>query len=279
MIERYPWLSFKAGQWKTDYNRERIISSGQQQMVDRSIINRPFTLDRQQGVSVYGHIDGSGVADFNYWVSVLTGDGRGATTSDDKNLMYVTRVQWNFTGIELGMEGSDTEYHEKGAGTIALAGVTNQSPYTRFSQAGGGSLEGFEDGAPGQYRVNQWMIETAYMYRGFSWQNEIHHKEIRDVINVSSTTLTGSYWQAGYFFHNLWNKIPKPLEVALRYAIYRPDVDIPANRQQEYGVALNWFFKEHLNKLTAEITWFEFQEEGLREAEGARFRIQWDISF
>jgi len=114
MIERYPWLSFKVGQWKTDYNRERVISSGQQQMVDRSIINRPFTLDRQQGVSVYGHINGSGVADFNYWVSVLTGNGRGASTSDDKDIMYVTRVQWNFTGMELGMEGLTRNIMKKG---------------------------------------------------------------------------------------------------------------------------------------------------------------------
>jgi len=278
MIEKFPWLSFKAGQWKTDYNRERVISSGQQQMVERSIINRPFTLDRQQGVCVYGHLDGKGIADFNYWVSVLTGNGRGASTSDDKHLMYVTRVQWNFTGIAVAMEGSDTEYHEKAAGSIALAGVTNRSPYTRFSQAGGGELEGFEDGAAGQYRVNQWVVETAYMYRGFSWQNEIHQKEINDLINGNTTTLFGSYWQAGYFFHYLWTAIPKPLEVAFRYANYRPDVSIPKNTQQEYALAFNWFFKDHLNKLTAEITWFEFQDVDYQAVDGARFRVQWDIS-
>src|SRR5215510_6183409 len=82
MVERWPWLSFKAGQWKTDYNRERVISSGEQQTVERSLINRPFTLDRQQGICIYGHLKGKGIADFNYWLSMLTGMGRGATTND-----------------------------------------------------------------------------------------------------------------------------------------------------------------------------------------------------
>ncbi len=41
-----PGLNLKVGQWKVHYNRERVISSGQQQMFDRSIINPIFTLDR-----------------------------------------------------------------------------------------------------------------------------------------------------------------------------------------------------------------------------------------
>ena len=75
MIEKWDWLSFKVGQWKTEFTRERFISSGEQQMVDRSLINRPFTVDRQLGVEVYGHLKGAGIADFNYWVAALTGTG------------------------------------------------------------------------------------------------------------------------------------------------------------------------------------------------------------
>ena len=88
MIEKWEWLSFKVGQWKVEYSRERRISSGEQQMVDRSIINRPFTVDRQQGVEVYGRLKGKGVADFNYWAAALTGTGRGNVNNDDNHLMY-----------------------------------------------------------------------------------------------------------------------------------------------------------------------------------------------
>ena len=36
------------------FNRERVDSSGRQQFVERSIINRTFTIDRQVGISFEG---------------------------------------------------------------------------------------------------------------------------------------------------------------------------------------------------------------------------------
>ncbi len=65
------------------------------------------------------------------------GTGRGAKENDDTNLMYMLRTQWNFLGSPLKFSGSDIEYHEKGTGLLALAAVTNRSPYTSFSQAVG----------------------------------------------------------------------------------------------------------------------------------------------
>jgi len=172
MFEKWKQFKVKVGQWKVHYNRERVISSGKQQMVERSLINRSFTIDRQQGVSLYGHLKGAGAANFNYWAAVLTGTGRGARENDDEHLMYMLRGQWNFMGEELKFWGSDLEYHEKVSALLALAAVTNRSPYTRFSQAGGGQLPGFGEGVSGQYRVNQWQAETAFKYRGWAWQQE-----------------------------------------------------------------------------------------------------------
>ncbi|TPG41615.1 OprO/OprP family phosphate-selective porin [Flavobacterium pectinovorum] len=279
MVEKWEWLSFKAGQWKVEFSRERFISSGEQQTVDRSLINRPFTADRQMGVEVYGHLKGKGIADFNYWAAALTGTGRGNTTNDDNNLMYFGRAQWNFLGRFLDFEGSDINFHEKPTPIIAFSALTNRSPYTRFSQSGGGSLEGYENGAPGQYRVNQWNLESAFMYRGFSWQSEWHTKEITDKLNDDkTTTLKGYYVQAGYFFHNAFEWWPQHLEMAGRHAAYRPDNSIRQNLQNETTVAFNWFFKGHKNKLTSEFSYFSFQDKSLPLEAGWRFRIQWDIS-
>jgi phosphate-selective porin len=278
MFTKWKGFNIKVGQWKTYYNRERVISSGKQQMVDRSIITRPFTLDRQQGVSFYGRLFETTLADFTYHVSVLTGTGRGARTNDDDDLMYVGRLQWNFLGREISMSGSDLDFTQKPTALIAIAAVTNRSPYTRFSQAGGGQLEGFEEGIAGQYQVQQGLLESAFKYKGFSWQSELHTKHIDDRLNAAKTTLTGSYYQAGYFFANTFDFVPKALEVAARYARFRPNIDIPKNLQHEYGLGFNWFFKGHRNKLTTEFTYFEFQSAQEEQADGLRFRIQWDIS-
>ncbi|WP_299779617.1 porin [uncultured Formosa sp.] len=279
MVEKWEFLKLKIGQWKTYYNRERVISSGKQQLVDRSIITRPFTLDRQQGMELFGRVFPGTSTDFNYNFSILTGAGRSISENDDGNLMYVGRLQYNLFGRELGFIGSDLSFHEKFTGLIAVAGVTNTSKYTRFSQSGGGQLDGFEDGISGQYRVKQAMLETAFMYRGFSWQNEFHIKEIYDHVNAETTNLKGAYFQAGYFLSNWSSFFPKPLEVAGRYTYYVPNTNFSNNLEEEYGLAFNWFFKGgHRNKLTTEFTYFNFEDQTGVLDNGLRFRVQWDIS-
>jgi phosphate-selective porin len=278
-LELWTGLRLKAGQWKAHYSRERVISSGQQQLSDRSLINRPFTVDRQQGLSLYGRLEGGGAADLSYWASVFTGTGRGARENDDEHLMWMGRVQWNPFGRVVPFSGSDLERRPKPAASIALAAVTNRSPYTRFSQDGGGQLEGFGDGVAGQYRVNQWMGETAFMLRGFSWQQEFHWKRIIDHVNGTETTLLGNYAQLGYFLHEAIRAIPPPLELALRFDVYDPDSEQPDDLQRDIALAANWFFNGHLNKLTAEVSHFTFQENATVDHEGWRVRLQWDVSF
>lgn len=279
MLEKLPYLKLKVGQWKAHYTRERIISSGKQQTVERSIINRPFTIDRQQGVSIYGRLNGNGLADFNYWVSVFMGTGRGARENDDKNPMLMTRWQWNFMGEPLDFSGSDLKYHKKFTAVIALAGVTNRSPYTRFSTSGGGQLVGFEEGIAGQYRVNQLLVETAGKYKGFSWQQELHWKEINDKVNIVTNTLMGNLFQLGYFPHYKWKKFPKQIEVYARHAFYDPNIQEDSDYQQELSSGVNWFFKGHANKLTAEYSYLYYSLETDQLQAGSRIRLQWDVSF
>lgn len=279
MIERWKWMHVKVGQWKVEFTRERFISSGEQQLVDRSLINRAFTIDRQQGITIYGHLDGKGAADVNYWVAVLTGTGRGNSSADDNDLMYFGRLQWNFLGREVTFEGSDLDVTPKPAAIVAVAAVTNRSPYTRFSQAGGGALEGFEVGAPGQYRVNQINLETAFKYRGFSWQSEMHWKDVINKLDDDAVThFQGYYVQAGYLFHQWLSWWPKPLELAARHATYRPHVNLDDDAQTESSLDLNWFFNGHKNKLTAEVTHFNFLNDNLDFTKGWRYRLQWEIS-
>ena len=279
MFGKFPWLKIKLGQWKVQYNRERIISSGKQQTVERSILTRAFTIDRQQGLSVYGHLIGNNALNFNYWVSIFMGTGRGSTTNDDNHLMYMSRIQWNPMGKSMEFSGSDIENHERFVMLLAFAGVTNQSPYTRFSQSGGGQLEGFEEGEPGQYRVNQLMQETAGKYRGFSWQQELHFKQIIDNKNHNVTNMFGNLVQAGYFPGNALDFFPVKVEIYTRYAFYFPDMEFYDNYNNEYTFGLNWFISGHRFKVSAETSYLGTSVSSEEVYNGWRYRAQLDISF
>ncbi|MBD3627225.1 porin [Cyclobacterium sp.] len=281
MVEKWPWLSFKVGQWKSEYTRERVISSGNQQMMERSIINRPFTLDRQQGVTLYGRWDGGGLADFNYHLMVLTGTGIGARNNDDQNLMYSGRLQWNILGDGVAMSGSALTHHQKPVASLAWAGATNTSQYTRYSSQGGGQLVGFEGSNPGQYQIDQYLLESTLKYKSFSWHSEFHRKSIFDNQLQELTKLQGWFVQGGFILNPHARDKNKPLlELASRYAFYQPNSALEMNNEEEISLAFNCFFNGHQNKLTADITHFDFEQKSVnREASGWRFRIQYDFSF
>lgn len=274
-----PWLSVKVGQWKLHYSRERVISSGQQQMMDRSLINPIFTLDRQQGVSLYGRVDAGGLADFSYWGTVATGTGRGGQSNDDRHPLLMARLHWNLLGDPVDFAGSDLGVTERPALLLAAAAATNRSPYTRFSQAGGGQLPDFEEGEAGQYQVDQWTLETAFKYRGVSWQQEFHWKRIHDRVNEARTTLLGNYAQVGALLGVVFPSLPRQLELAVRHAFYDPDVGAETDIQQEVSLTANWFFHGHLNKLSAELLWLTADTRTGDSKDSLNGRVQWDISF
>jgi hypothetical protein len=289
-VAKYKQFAIRVGQWKVDYNRERVDSSGRQEFVERSIVNRIFTIDRQVGVSLRGHLFEGTPADMKYYAGVFSGEGRGVS-NDDNNLMFVSRLQWNFLGRDLGMRQTDVERTEKPTGSLAAGYASHTGVCTRWSSSGCGNLDGFQRSSradQGQYRIHQAVQELAYKHQGFSLQQEFHWKQVLDR-NLSNgdpdhkTNLYGLYAQTGYFFNEIFEAVPEELELAFRYAFVRePNKDDrqEENFRQEYTVAANWFFAGHNNKITVDYSYLTLDDD-VRRANVAdhRMRLQWDISF
>ncbi len=298
MLEKYKFAQLRIGQWKINYNRERVDSSGKQQFIERSIVNSPFTIDRQMGVMLYGHVFPGTMADGWYYAGVYTGSGRGER-NDDANMMYHGRVQWNFLGRDLAFSQSDVEYHERPAGSIAWAGATNIGDCTRWSSSGCGTLATPTSlgadftpdsiAADGQFRTDQQMVELAFKWRGFSVQSEYHWKQVKDAGRSatgsfggalpSKTNLMGSYFNVGYFPHYIVRAVPKPLEIAFRYAFVDPNVGVSGDKRQEFTPVINWFFAGHRNKLTVDYSYVTLAQPGTSALTENRVRFQWDVSF
>ncbi len=280
-IGRLEWLQFKFGQWKANYNRERVDSSGKQQFAERSIVNRTFTVDRQKGAMLTGRLMKGTRGDSRYYAGIFAGTGRGISSRDENagRPLLMARYQWNFLKRDLEFSQSDLEYHEQPAASLSFATLSNRSRYTRFSGSGGGQLQGFQPGELGQYSIRQYLEETALKYRGFSFQHELHWKRIIDNKNLATTHLRGSYAQAGYFFHHLAPRVPKQLETAFRYAFVDHNTSAPNDLLHEFAFAVNWFFEGHSNKLTFEVSRLRLNQTGKPDLSDTRYRTQWDVSF
>ncbi len=284
-VDKYEWLSFRAGQWKINYNRERVDSSGRQTFVERSIVNRIFTVDRQMGVMAFGRFFPETLADTRYFLGVFNGEGRGVK-NDDSDMLYMGRLQWNFMGRDLKFRQSDVKYHKDPAGSIAFAGATTIGKCTRWSSSGCGNLDGFSrvsDAGEGQFKVQQMVEEVAFKWRGFALQHEYHWKRVTDRSNDTVSDFQGSYAQVGYFFHDLIPVIPENLELAFRYAfVDEPNVDNIAltNTRQEFTGAINYFIHGHNNKLTLDFSHLTLEDAFLaKNVADQRVRFQWDVSF
>jgi len=313
-IAKYKGASLRVGQWKIEQNRERVDSSGRQQFVERSIVNRVFTIDRQVGLQLKGRLFQESWADMRYWAGVYNGEGR-SVRNEGNDHMYSGRLQWNFLRRDLKWRQSDVKFHEKPTGSLAFAATTNTGRCTRWSSSGCGNLDGFLKPVVAdsdQYKTQQWVQEFAFKYRGWSIQQEYHHKKIDDKgktvlddddnVIVSAPAdkykLDGFYLQSGYFFHNVWKAFPEKMELAARYAYVKEpnaglrdgetaetdqaklansDID---NKRREYTAAVNYFFNGHRNKLTLDYSHLTL-DNGLTEEDEKenRVRVQWDVSF
>jgi phosphate-selective porin OprO and OprP len=269
-------LNLRIGQWKSEFNRERVDSSGKQQFVERSIATYWFTVDRQWGAMASGKLWQDTPSDTNWWAGILGGVGRG-NSGDGGRPMLVGRWQWNYTGNTLPFSQSALKRYQQPHASLAVGAVANDSRYTRFSSNGGGQLPGFEEGKDNQYRIYQLMQEWAWHKGGLSFQQELHWKSIEDRKRGGTRSIFGGYAQAGWFPAERWTSMPQNLEFAARAAYVDPD---SGNEQhnEEYTLAANLFLSGHRNKFTFDISYFSVDEE---QGHGSdiRYRLQWDLSY
>ena len=83
--------------------------------------------------------------DSTIWLEYLSGRGRGLGFEDGYGLGML-RWQWNPNGEVLGFGQADLKRSKKAISGITLAAVHGDSPFTRFSSSGGGSLPGLDTG-------------------------------------------------------------------------------------------------------------------------------------
>ena len=255
-------------------------------MVERSIMNRVFTIDRQMGMMLYGRVNPGTILDANYYLGIFSGAGRGVNNDDD-NMMYMGRIQWNVFGRELKWRQSDVKFHKKPTASISFGAYTNKGKCTRWSSGGCGNVSDFTspaDAQDGQFQTAGMQFGSALKYRGFAWQHETHWKKIKDREAAAvdrETNMLGGYLMAGYFPHYLISAVPKPLEIAFRYSHVDPNTDAGGDLRQEFTTGLNWFFAGHRNKLTLDASHLTLEQESpsLPAYTEQRVRLQWDVSF
>lgn len=281
------WLQVRAGWWKVEYLLERMQSSGSQQLVDRSILDRWFTLGRQQGGEVHGRVGGKSPWGGHYYVGAFRNvdvDYQGGRVLP----VWLARYEWSWAG----REPEDLEQGDPGASdllqlTVGASLVQTTGAYAFYTGAGLGEslpVPGLpdQDGLPGaadRYRTRQFGTDAALKWRGVSLQGEMHRKEIDVTSTGARQTLLGGYVMGGVLASSLWSRAPTQLELSARVAVIDPSSGSPGDSQQERVMGANWYFQGHRSKLSVDLTRLYYTTPADTRETDLRTRMQWEFTF
>jgi len=212
-------LKFIFGQTKLPGNRQRVVSSGNLQFADRSIVNSTFTIDRDFGFFAN--------YDKNYFAiktALTSGEGRNSTKSN-KGLNYTGRIEiLPFGKFSSGNDECEGDLAREKTPKLAICGTYN---YNNDAVRSGGTL--------GRDLYNTVDMQNLHLdlllkYRGFAFYQEYLNRQVENPVTenldngsiVSVYTGFGMLTQVSYLFKN-------NIEVAGRFAMIQPRSDMYNN--------------------------------------------------
>ena len=268
-------FEFWMGQTKLPGNIERVISSGNLQQVDRSLLNSRFTIDRDQGIQLRHHFKLSDKFLVREKLAVSQGEGRNITSGNLGGYQHTARLELYPFGGFSAYSGSDQNREMTPKLMLAATFDTNQDAVKSRSNQGSYMLN---DTGFYMTDINTIFIDAMFKYNGFSFMAEYANRTADDPIAKNSDgTLTGDEvqvgnglnLQTGYLFNNNW-------EVSGRYTNVHLDEDITGrNQQNQYTLGLSKYIVGHKLKVQTDVSYLS-EDNG---TDGLMCRLQVDIHF
>ena len=241
-------LEVRVGQMKVPFDRQRVTSSGKQQLVDRSTVVGELNLDRDVGVQAHS-TDLLGLGGLiRYNVGVFGGDGRNRLATAP-GLLVVGRLELLPLGKFEAYEEADHDQHESPKLAIGAAAAYNSNTDRSRST--------FEDPFPNDRRVDyrHAEVDITFRWKGLSLSAEVLRRDPtkkRLVLpgGTPAIVLTHKTWgwffQAGYL-------LTKHVEVVGRVGEIRPISVSAVAHQYEAGGGLNVYLLRHELKVQADF--------------------------
>jgi phosphate-selective porin OprO and OprP len=236
------------GQMKVPSGRQRLTSSGNLQMVDRSIANAEFNLDRDVGVQLLS-TDLFGLGDvLQYNVGIFGGEGRNRL-GGDLRFLYVGRIAINPFGKFDDLVEADFERSPKPRLSVSFSGAYNHGTRRSRSTFDETYLLGTFDYVHGGF-------DALLKWHGLSMLLEIYYRDVVGIrshsegeVSEVSRAGVGGIVQLGYF-------VADGIELSGRFARVLPVSDDTAVKPGgEALLGVSWYLLKHSLKLQLDGGW------------------------
>ena len=268
-----------AGQTKLPGNVERVVSSANLQLVDRSLLNSRFNIDRDLGIQLRHKTKLGEEFLMREKLSVSQGEGRNVTEGNEGGLQYTARLEFLPFGTFISKgdySQSDLKREEKPKLMVGLTYNYNQDAVRERGFAGDYMIR--TDGT--LYETDQTTVfaDAIFKYNGFSFMGEYAKRTATDeiateadgVTPTGNVVLTGNALnlQAGYLFKSNY-------EIAGRFTKTNYESITNRDPEKQYTLGFNKFVVGHKLKVQSDISYTSIDG----NEDNITFRLGFDIHF
>lgn len=274
------------GQAKLPGNRERIISSGELQLVDRSLLNSNFNIDRDIGLQVWHEFAISKKFTVLNKLSIAQGEGRNITAGNIGGLQYTGKIElFPFGKFDNkgSYVGSDIERTKTPKLALAFAYDFNDNAVRTRGNTGDFM---FNDSGFFSSDITTFFSDLMFKYRGFSAMIEYASRDASSDISINEDgtpatdqegNLTNHFIRKGKSYNmQMGYLIGEKWEVAGRYTNvnFVPFTNQIKN-QKQYTLGLSKYLMKHKVKIQSDVSLFSVD----RKLDNFQFRFQVEIGF
>lgn len=266
------------GQAKLPGNLERVISSGNLQQVDRSLLNSKFTLDRETGLQIRHHF----FLYKNFLVrekfALSQGEGRNVTNGNIGGAQFTGRLELlPFGEFTDGGDYKQSDLIREETPKLMLSATYDHNQNAVKTRSNQGTYMVNDIGFH-KTDINTLFLDAMFKYRGFSFMGEYAHRDAKKPLGENSDgSLTGDIvevgkglnLQSGYLFKKDW-------EVSGRYTNISLDRELTGSRaENQYTLGISKYIVGHKLKIQTDISYLSVNG-GTDEL---MYRLQFDIHF
>ena len=268
-----------AGQTKLPGNVERVVSSANLQLIDRSLLNSRFNIDRDLGIQIRHKSNlGRGFL-MREKFAISQGEGRNVTEGNEGGLQYTARLEFLPFGVfksKGDYSQSDLKREDSSKLMVGFTYNFNENAVRERGFAGDYMIRTDET----MFETNQTtlFVDAMYKYNGFSFMGEYAKRTADNVIatetdGVTPTgdiVLTGNALnlQAGYLFKSNY-------EIAGRFTTVDYESITESLPSKQYTLGVNRFLVGHKLKVQSDLSYTTVDG----QKNNITFRLGFDIHF
>ncbi len=268
-----------AGQTKLPGNVERVVSSANLQLVDRSLLNSRFNIDRDLGVQLRHKTNLGGDFLMREKFAISQGEGRNVTEGNEGGLQYTTRLEFlpfgTFTS-KGDYSQSDLKREVKPKLMVGFTYNLNQAAVRERSFSGDYMFR--NDGSLYETDITTFFADAMFKYNGFSFMGEYAKRtadnpvavELDGITPTGDIVLTGNALnlQAGYLFKSNY-------ELVGRFTTVDYETVTNTLPRKQYTLGFNKFVVGHKLKVQSDINYTTTNG----NKDNITFRLGFDIHF